>query len=516
MTCSGSTCRWILVTALVAAELGCSPREPKSEAERATIAETRFTHRTELFVEFPALVAGEDSPFAAHVTRLDTFKPLAAGRVSVVLSGGGAAEERFEATSPTVPGIFRPVAKPAHAGPRELTVEIAGDGFNDRHELGTVQVHPDAAAASGGQPEHEEPGGITFLKEQQWRVPFATAPVAERQMRASLRTHGVLRARSDGQAKVAAPLTGRVVTPADQAPRVGMAVTPETVLAVIAPRLSEGTDPSELARAVDRARRDLDLARKERARLESLYGSNAVPERRVLEARHAESDASSDLATAEHRLRQYQGIHRSTDEQPAGRVAVRSPIAGTLVEALVAPGEFVEEGRTLFDVVDLGRLWLEARIAEADLARARDVRGAWFEIEGSDVPIEVAESGIVAKPGVVDPASRTAPLVFEVPNAQSTLAVGMFADVNVLTGPARTVLAIPRSAIVDEAGESVAYVERGGETFERRSLSLGVRDGDFVEVTGGLAPGDRVVTKGAYYVRLAAASGAVPAHGHAH
>lgn len=516
MTTSRSTCHAVFLTVLVAAVVRCTSHVTTVESERPTVVETRFTDRTELFVEFPTLVAGLESPFAAHVTLLDSFKPLAAGRVSVVLSGDGAADERFEVVSPTVPGIFRPVAKPAHAGPRDLRIEIEGDGFSDRHDLGTVQVHSDVAAASSGTSEPDEPGGITFLKEQQWRVPFATAPVSERTLRASLRTHGVLRARSDGEAKVAAPLTGRVITPADQAPRVGMSVTPGTVLSVIAPRLSDDTDPSELARAVERARRDLDLAKKERSRLESLYGSNAVPERRVLEARHSESDASSDLATAEHRLRQYEGIHRSTDEQPAGRVAVRSPIAGTLVEALVAPGEFVEEGRTLFEVVDLGRLWLEARIPEADLTRVRDVRGAWFEIEGLGAPIEVAESGIVAKPGVVDPASRTAPLVFEVPNADRNLAVGMFADVNVLTGDARAVLAIPTSAIVDEAGESVAYVERGGETFERRSLTLGVRDGDHVEVTGGLAPGDRVVTKGAYAVRLAAASGAVPAHGHAH
>ena len=136
------------------------------------------------------------------------------------------------------------------------------------------------------------------------------------------------------------------MTSATHAPTIGMAVTPETILAVIAPRLSGDTDPDELARAVERARRDLDLAKKERTRLESLYGDNAVPERRVIESRHVESDAAADLATAEHRLRQYQGIHRAGDAQPVGRITVRSPIAGTLVEARVAPGEFVLRRRS--------------------------------------------------------------------------------------------------------------------------------------------------------------------------
>jgi multidrug efflux pump subunit AcrA (membrane-fusion protein) len=92
----------------------------------------------------------------------------------------------------------------------------------------------------------------------------------------------------------------------------------------------------------------------------------------------------------------------------------------------------------------------------------------------------------------------------------------MFADVRVLSGEAKETMAVPVSAILDEAGESVVYVEQGGESFERRPLELGGRDGDFVEVLSGLSPGERVVTKGAYYIRLASSSGAVPAHGHAH
>ena len=508
-----------IVAAVLVCASACSSGPAASEPKRPAVSETHFTDHTELFVEFPALVRGLESPFAAHLTLLDTFKPLGAGRVAVVLSGGGAPDERFEVDKATVPGIFRPVATPEHGGSRALSVTIEGDGFTDRHDLGTVEVYPDLATAikaAPAEPDHQGPA-ITFLKEQQWRVPFATAAVTERAIRQSLRAHGVLRARSDGEAKVAAPLTGRVVTTAAEAPKVGMLLTPDTVLAVIAPRLAGDTDPNELARAVERARRDLDLAKNERARLESLYGSNAVPERRVIEARHAESDAAADLATAEHRLRQYQGIHRASgEEQPTGRITVRSPIAGTLVEARVAPGEFVEEGRVLFDVIDLERLWLEARIPEADLARVRDARGALFWVEGIANSFEVSEGSVVARASVVEADSRTAPLIFDVPNRERMLAVGMFADVNVLTGDERTVLAIPTSAVVDDGGESVAYVEREGESFERRSLTLGVRDGDFVEVLDGLSPGERLVTRGAYYLRLAAASGAIPAQGHAH
>ena len=84
------------------------------------------------------------------------------------------------------------------------------------------------------------------------------------------------------------------------------------------------------------------------------------------------------------------------------------------------------------------------------------------------------------------------------------------------TGDPVHALAIPESAVVEDAGKSVAFVQIEGEAFERRPLTLGVRANGWVEVMGGLAAGERVVTKGAYEIKLASAAGSIPAHGHAH
>jgi cobalt-zinc-cadmium efflux system membrane fusion protein len=83
-------------------------------------------------------------------------------------------------------------------------------------------------------------------------------------------------------------------------------------------------------------------------------------------------------------------------------------------------------------------------------------------------------------------------------------------------GVAREVLAVPETALLRDAGRWVAYVQLEGEAFERRLIEPGERAGGWVEIVGGLAAGDRVVTAGAYQVKLAAAGGAVPGHGHAH
>ena len=509
------------ITLLGILAVACSREDPRRQPGATTRqAITYFTDQTELFVEFGPFVKGEETPLAVHLTKLDDFKPVRAGRVIVTLSGGGP-EESFEATKPQVPGIYRPTVRPTAAGRRELAIVLERDGSSDRHELGTVSVHEDARAAANATPPAEQGAAvpITFLKEQQWATDFATARVTEHEVRQSLAANGTIRARPDGEAKITAPVAGRFVKREGVAPRIGADVVRDEVLALIAPRLGTEADVASLELATARARLNLEHARRERQRLEGLFREEAVPERRVVEARHDEAEAEAEHTAATKRLAQYQGTQRAAGTGASGMVAVRSPIAGTLVAVDVGAGAYVEEGRDLFTVVDLDRLWLEVKIPEADIARARSATGAWFEVEGFERPFEVGPASggrVVAFGSAIDPQSRTAPLIFDFPNPDRSLRVGAFARVHVLTGAPIRTLAIPASAVVQEGGQDVAYVEVGGEAFERRRLVLGVRDGDLVQVESGLTAGERVVTRGAYEIRLAAASGAIPAHGHVH
>ncbi len=87
---------------------------------------------------------------------------------------------------------------------------------------------------------------------------------------------------------------------------------------------------------------------------------------------------------------------------------------------------------------------------------------------------------------------------------------------SVLTAKEESGVILPSSAILDEGGGPVAYVQVEGETFERRDLELGGKDAERVLVLSGIEPGERVVTGAAYQVRLASLSTSVPAHGHEH
>ena len=117
---------------------------------------------------------------------------------------------------------------------------------------------------------------------------------------------------------------------------------------------------------------------------------------------------------------------------------------------------------------------------------------------------------------VLDPQSRTLPITFAFENRTIGLPVGQAAFLHLLLEATQARPVVPATAIVDDAGRPIVFVQREGETFERRAVTLGPRSGDVVQITEGLKPGDRVVTKGAYLVRLASLSTSVPAHGHVH
>ncbi len=485
-----------------------------AEEERPALVFTHWTDNSELFVELPALVRGLESPCAAHVTRLSDFAALAEGSVTVVLRGD-AGEERFESRAPSVPGIFRPVAKPAAAGKRRLIFEVRAKGFSADHDLGEVTVFESAAAARKAIVEPEEAAGrIPFLKEQQWPIAFGTALVAERPLRPTLRATGTTMARPDGEVVVAAPVAGRVASAAGNFPKLGARVTANDLLAVLAPRL-EAADLASLDLAVASAELEVRSAERERERLAGLKADGAVSERRAQEAVDAADTARGSLASARRRLSQFRSV-----QQPAGRgegaVQLRAPLSGTVTEILVAPGAFVEAGTPLFRVTDLTQIWVQAHVPSVDAGRLGTVQGALLLVEGREEPIVLAAESLVSAGTHVDQRTATLPVTFALENAEVRLPIGAALRVELITGEPRTALTVPAAAIIDDSGLSVVFVQIDGEAFERRVVRTGLREQGQVEIMSGLKAGEHVVTRGAWSVKLAASSGSIPAHGHAH
>lgn len=485
------------------------------DSEREAVVVTTWTEGTELFVEFPALVVDEDSPFAAHLTWLDGFRPVATGEVTVVLSGGGAPDERFSAEPSATAGIFRPVARPTHATTRTVTVVLEVEGRRWEHAAGTHAVVASLAEAPAAGSEDDD-GSIALLKEQQWVMPFSTRLADTSVLRPSLSAFARIEPRADGEVEVSAPATGRLVPTGEPIPVVGSHVEGGDLLARFVPRLEGAADVPSLDLAASTARLDVEQTTRERKRLEGLLADGAVPERRVVEARHAEAEAKALLDAANRRLGQFRRVQRTGGRGGKTGIEVRTPLPGTVLRVDAVAGALVEDGDPLFHIVDERSLWLSVRVPEIDADHVERITGVWFLPPGASEPIEVGAEAIVMRGRQVDPRTRTIEVIFTVPNEPAALRVGSRVQAHLLLGPGREVVSVPREAVLFDEGLEVVFVQLGGESFERRQVQTGIRDRGQVEILSGVSAGERVVVDGAHAVKLASASTTAPAHGHPH
>jgi cobalt-zinc-cadmium efflux system membrane fusion protein len=482
---------------------------PPPEDELPTVAVTLWTTKSELFAEHPVLVVGEEARFAIHLTDLTTFKPLTKGTVRVHLQGPRT--ETFSADGPSRPGIFGVTVKPTAPGRYTLKIDVAGP-LDDAFDLGQVEVFSNVEQARAFKVEEPKEERIAFLKEQQWVLDFGTAVVERRAMRPSVLVPGEIRPRTGGETIVSAPIAGRLVSASAAA--IGSQVSGGDVLAQILPQSGEAADRPSLELAVRNAQAQLELARAERARAERLTKAGAAPARRLSEALVAEKSAESAVEAAEKRLAQLDLTRTGQGQsESSSRFLVRAPASGVIVESRATPGAAVEQGQTLFRVVAVDVVHVVAHVPEADLPNTTTVADAELTAPGHHAPIRLGKPA--SRSRVVDQESRTLPLIFSLARPPVTLAVGQRVSVRLFTSSGVEAVAVPVSALVDDAGRPVVFVQREGESFSRRPVTLGPRDGAYVVVEG-VQAGDRVVVRGAPLVRLAALSTAVPAHGHVH
>ena len=294
----------------------------------------------------------------------------------------------------------------------------------------------------------------------------------------------------------------------------GASVSRGQELARLLPPPSLPGDLPQLQRARADAQTALALATRDRERAERLTAAGAAPEKRLDEARSVEEQAKTRLAAADASLAQYNAARAGGAADGEGLFVIRAPVSGVIAQRDAATGANVRAGDVLFRVVDASQVHVVGQIPEADAARARLVAAAEIEVPGQTDRVPAGRLVSVGK--VLDAQARTLPITFAFDNSRLAFPVGQAVLLHLLMDATAARPAVPAAALVDDAGRPIVFVQREGETFERRAVTLGPRSGDLVQVIEGVKPGERVVTKGAYLVRLASLSTSVPAHGHVH
>ncbi len=505
---------------------GCQKKmiaETEAEEEEPVVI-TKWTENTELFVEFPPLVVGKESPFAAHLTDLKSFKPVSGDLVVTKLTRKDGHAITSRTPTPIIPGIYRPMITPDKPGVYRLTFHRSDpkdESRSDTVDAGEVIVVETQEALP--EPETDAgSGGITFLKEQQWVIDFETEIVKKKTLNAMLRLHAEVEPTAEGTVEIVAPIGGRILPARKGVPAPGQKVSAGEILAMILPLHSSARSRDDLEYELRSAQAELKASRKELDRIKNLYNDQIVPKRRLEEAKKNVTIIKARLSAARSRVSlldvNQETVGTGLPGKSLERFPLRSPISGNITKIKMTPGAQVEAGATLFTVIDLDSVWIEGRLFEMDIPKLGSVEQAHFDTEALATPITLTppDSRLITIGQIIDPVHRSVPLIMQVDNKSRHLRIGMHGHLAVPTGKTENDVAIPKSALVDDRGIPVVFIHAGGETFERRELALGIENAGYVQVKSGIEEGERIVTKMAYRIYLASLSTQLPQHGHAH
>jgi cobalt-zinc-cadmium efflux system membrane fusion protein len=269
-------------------------------------------------------------------------------------------------------------------------------------------------------------------------------------------------------------------------------------------------DSPDFATAISAYRKAISTAQTARRLADldkDLVEHNGVAKR---EADQAESDAANAEADREAALQALvslqvpaQAIKEIQEGRPISRLdgIIRAPIAGTVVEKLITPGQLLQAGTTpCFTVADLSRVWVMAQIFGADLESVRVG-------DQADVMTGIGTakfSGIVDNiSALVDPDTRSVVARVVVKNPGDLLKKQMYVRVSIQAHQEETGLLVPVSAVLrDDVNLPFVYFLQPDGSFARQHVTLGYRADDQYHIAEGLKAGDRIVVDGAIFVQF--------------
>ncbi len=198
-------------------------------------------------------------------------------------------------------------------------------------------------------------------------------------------------------------------------------------------------------------------------------------------------------------------------------VAVKSPIAGFVKSCLVKEGDYVTVGQPLISVTQTNRLQLKADVSERHYALLHSIVSANFKTPYSDKAycLDDLNGRLLSYGRSAGDASYYIPVTFEFDNRGEILP-GAYVEVFLLSEPLSGVISIPVSALIEEQGIYSVYIQLDADCYRKQEVKLGATNGNEVEILAGLKGGEKVVTEGAYHVKLASANNAIPGHTHNH
>ena len=255
---------------------------------------------------------------------------------------------------------------------------------------------------------------------------------------------------------------------------------------------------------VQRARIAYEAAKQEYDRMAALVVSQIVSQSEFAQAKQNYENARIS----------YEAL--ASGNTPNGQV-IAAPISGFVKNILVSEGDYVTVGQPLVSITQNRKLFLRADVAEKYYPMLSSVQSANFQTPYDKQVYELAQmhGKLLSTGKTAESNSFYVPVIFEF-NNQGNIIPGSFVEIYLLGTPMENVMVLPQTALTEQQGLYFVYIQIDEEGYRRQEVVLGASDGVNTQILSGVVPGDRVVTKGAYQVRLAEASASISAGGHQH
>jgi len=469
--------------------------EHAHEAENIKLTLTNLDSQVEIFAEYDPFIKDSAAQFAIHLTTLADYKPVKNAKVttSLVIGESGI---RKALDSATVPGIYKVVLTPKALGTGMLVFDINLDGTAHQFKVPATVF----TSYNEFKKQHQSPAasanGITFLKEQSWKLDFGVTKIGTGNFPGVIKAPATIISATGDQQTIAATAAGivkfRAPLTAGSSVRSGQGLFTIT---------SGNITGDNISTAVQEAKLSLAKAKADYERAKSLRPDQII----------SEKDYQAALNTYQQAQLNYQKLSRNFS---GNGVSLNALSTGFLTELLVKEGDYVQAGQSLATIAASKKIQLVADVPASYASELSKVSSANFRI--NDKVYELSSlNGKLLSYGRAVSASGLIPVVFSMDNRAEFLP-GVSVDAYLLTTSSSSVLQVPDTAIMEDQGNYFVYVQKDGEHFERRAVELGHGNGKMVQITKGLQDGDILVTKGAYNLKLAAGQGSAPAHGHEH
>ena len=369
---------------------------------------------------------------------------------------------------------------------------------HEHHEHALAENRHDHAGHEAGIASDNHPSDeIVFPAEQASRTQFEVETVTPCEFSEVIRCSGEIASPQGLTATLVAPVAG-VVTYVEPNLSPATAVSPDRLLFRIS---SEQLASGDM---VEKARIAYHQAEQNFKRIGKLYESKLVTRETYLAAEAEYLRTKSE----------YEPLARINSETKG--TEIKAPIEGYVTDLPVSSGDYVEMGQPLATLSQNRNLLLTALVSERYFPRLASIRDASFKTPAMNDYKVISDLGghKLSIGHSVAKGSTLIPVVFEF-TGNGEIADGSYADVILIGTPKPEVIALPLTAITEQQGLYYVYVQLDESCYRRQEVTLGGNDGQKVEILSGVRPGDRIVTKGAINVKMAAASSAIP-HGHSH